>query len=496
MPSVVGQLTKGAAFDKLVDTVDLAGTAHRLLYTGADGVVNELGYGAAGDHLKSEGASSAPTWEAPPAGGGDVTAAANITATSIVVGDDGAKGVKDTGILVDGSNNLLMPGAAHLEFRSGFQYIHSSFNGLLDLTSTVINLNGIVSVAVGSPLHLGGVGQTISSPSTDNLTIASADILLDGDVRVTGAFGIPDTDDSHHLLLDAGSNLTADRVLSFVTGDAARTLTLTGDATLNQDVSTVGTPAFEGVTLADNKKLILGTGGDAEVYYDGGNLIIDPKAAGSGYVDVQGSLFVNGATMAIGDVAPSATLGFGVALTGASIATAIIGNITYTGAGTIVRGLSFTVFQQTSSVQNVITLGVDALAKLDMDVAAARTGTTRGGFYQADVIEAQTNASQHIVYGVQGAASALAGKHTDGDFYIASVYGQAPFGAGGSPNSSTEWAGLFGGDVQINSGKKLILEGSTTAKGDTYIVFQNSRIEFFLDGTLEGYVDGNGFVST
>jgi len=54
---------------------------------------------------------------------------------------------------------------------------------------------------------------------------------------------------------------------------------------------------------------------------------------------------------------------------------------------------------------------------------------------------------------------------------------------------------LFDYDVQINSGDKLILEGSNTSKGDTYIVFQNSRIEFFLNGTLvvrEGsYVPGS-----
>ena len=60
---------------------------------------------------------------------------------------------------------------------------------------------------------------------------------------------------------------------------------------------------------------------------------------------------------------------------------------------------------------------------------------------------------------------------------------------------TNNWAGMFLGDVQISSGRRLILEGSLGVKGDTYIVYQNSRFEFFLNGTLEGYVDTTGFVS-
>jgi len=61
----------------------------------------------------------------------------------------------------------------------------------------------------------------------------------------------------------------------------------------------------------------------------------------------------------------------------------------------------------------------------------------------------------------------------------------------------TNWCALFSGDVQINSDKKLILEGSDTVKGDTYIIFNSAqhRIEFYLNGVLEGYIDTTGFVS-
>lgn len=53
-----------------------------------------------------------------------------------------------------------------------------------------------------------------------------------------------DTNGSHYLQITPGSDLTANRIFTLTTGDAARTLTMTGNATLNQDVSTTGSPTF------------------------------------------------------------------------------------------------------------------------------------------------------------------------------------------------------------------------------------------------------------
>lgn len=47
------------------------------------------------------------------------------------------------------------------------------------------------------------------------------------------AIALPDTDASHTLGVVAGSNLTDDRTLTLTTGDANRTLTLTGDASIS-----------------------------------------------------------------------------------------------------------------------------------------------------------------------------------------------------------------------------------------------------------------------
>jgi hypothetical protein len=62
-----------------------------------------------------------------------------------------------------------------------------------------------------------------------------------------------DTNGSHLLTIKPGSDLTANRNLTITTGDADRTITLSGNPTLNdwfdQEVKTSSTPAFAGVSL-------------------------------------------------------------------------------------------------------------------------------------------------------------------------------------------------------------------------------------------------------
>jgi hypothetical protein len=48
-------------------------------------------------------------------------------------------------------------------------------------------------------------------------------------------------------------------------------------------------------TFNDNVKVTLGTGGDADLYYDGTNVILTPDVAGSGYFNVNGDLIVSDA---------------------------------------------------------------------------------------------------------------------------------------------------------------------------------------------------------
>lgn len=108
-------------------------------------------------------------------------------------------------------------------------------------------------------------GSNITADRTLTLTTGDADrtLTLTGnatlnqavDTTADPAFNtvkINDSDDSNTLQILTSSNLTADRTLTLVPGDASRTLTLTGDATLNQAVDTTADPAFNTLKLNDS----------------------------------------------------------------------------------------------------------------------------------------------------------------------------------------------------------------------------------------------------
>lgn len=67
-----------------------------------------------------------------------------------------------------------------------------------------------------------------------------------------------DSDASHKLTITTTSNLTADRTLTIVPGDASRTLTLSGNAALNQNVRTTDSPQFAGVNVGHASDTTIG----------------------------------------------------------------------------------------------------------------------------------------------------------------------------------------------------------------------------------------------
>ncbi len=112
------------------------------------------------------------------AGAGDVTAAAVMADNAVVRGDGGSKGVQDSGVIIDNSDNV---------------------SGMLTLTLPNVGLH-----------------------------------LLD-------------TNASHDLIIKPGSNLTADRIFTLTTGDAARTLDISAaDVT----VSTFGASIIDDANAA------------------------------------------------------------------------------------------------------------------------------------------------------------------------------------------------------------------------------------------------------
>ena len=87
--------------------------------------------------------------------------------------------------------------------------------------------------------------------TTDSATAQFATVTLSNE-----GLHLLDTDASHDLILKPGSNLTADRILTITTGDAARTFSLLGNLTveaaslINQDLTTdSATAQFGTLTL-------------------------------------------------------------------------------------------------------------------------------------------------------------------------------------------------------------------------------------------------------
>lgn len=120
-------------------------------------------------------------------------------------------------------------------------------------------MTGLSALTAGSDYYASATdGALTATPPANARFVGRADttttlVLAAGE----GALRTPDSDGTNSLVIKTTSNLTADRLLTIVPGDAARTLTLTGNATLNQDVSSTGTPTFGATTF--NGNVIAGT---------------------------------------------------------------------------------------------------------------------------------------------------------------------------------------------------------------------------------------------
>ena len=87
-------------------------TAHRLFYSDGSGDVQELAFGTSGQYLKSQGASSAPTWDTPAGGGVTIgtTAISSGTATRVLFQGSGNVVQQDAGMTYDASGDALTIG--------------------------------------------------------------------------------------------------------------------------------------------------------------------------------------------------------------------------------------------------------------------------------------------------------------------------------------------------------------------------------------------------
>ena len=95
----------------------------------------------------------------------------------------------------------------------------------------------------------GTTGRLIQNSA---VTIADTTGVTTGMVFPNTGLNVQDTNASHNLNIKPGSDITANRTLTLTTGDADRTLTLSGNASLNQDVLTTSDPSFNTVKINDS----------------------------------------------------------------------------------------------------------------------------------------------------------------------------------------------------------------------------------------------------
>jgi len=111
------------------------------------------------------------------------------------------------------------------------------------------SLNRTGGIVTGAIASSGGslTGSWAGSPSWTANPAFTGTGLFDAD-----ALRVADTNASHFLIFTPGSDLTANRVLTLTTGDAARTITLSGDPTLadwfDQSVKAAASPTFVNIT--------------------------------------------------------------------------------------------------------------------------------------------------------------------------------------------------------------------------------------------------------
>jgi hypothetical protein len=213
--------------------------------------------------------------------GGTSTLSAALTANSAVnVGQN---------LQVDGTaiitSTLAVGGIATLSAA-----LAANSNVVVNGTATITGattIGGIATLsaalAANSNVVINGTATITGATTIGGIATISAAVAANSNVTVGNILTVPnaglhvlDSNASHDLIITPGSDLTADRILTLTTGDAARTLTLSGNPTLSdwfdQSVKQAASPQFTGIELghASDTTITRASAGDLNIE---GNII-------------------------------------------------------------------------------------------------------------------------------------------------------------------------------------------------------------------------------
>jgi len=247
----------------------LTGTSNRISVTNGDGVSGnptvDISSSYAGQAtITTLGTVTTGTWT-----GQNVTAkAASGTSSLGVSSPDGTRAVTMSAANT-GSPSLAVTNASG----TGYLQLYATANSDLGLSNSVsapAYLFELTSQDVSSSAPVLYVGRlsalTVDGDSTgvvyntpvgasQRFAVSGTEVgRFDSNGLRLGNTGlrIRDTDNSHVLTIQPTSNLTANRVLSVATGDAARTVTLSGDLTVSATATVSGTNTGDQTSVTGN----------------------------------------------------------------------------------------------------------------------------------------------------------------------------------------------------------------------------------------------------
>jgi hypothetical protein len=177
-----------------------------------------------------------------------------VSAASIELGHASANTLTASGgeLSIEGAQLLKATTAA-----STYQPLDATLTSL-----AAYNTNGLLTQTAADTF----TGRTVTG-TANQITVTNGDgvagnptLSLPADVVIPTVVTVPntglhllDTNASHDLIIAPGSDLTADHTLTLTTGDADRTITLSGNPTLadwfDQSVKQAASPTFAAVTI-------------------------------------------------------------------------------------------------------------------------------------------------------------------------------------------------------------------------------------------------------